>query len=96
VDPIFEDDDEMQQYQSVIGYRDSVSTPREVILWQAVIFNAFLDIRNSLTRTNLSEKSVNKGRALAWLDTRDFIDVCLMADVDPDFIRDRIKQRIGA
>lgn len=67
---------------------------REVILWRTVIDQALEDF---LTSDDTQETRRNKRRARIWLrgKTRDFFDVCHMANLPPRNVRTTIFQLIG-
>lgn len=61
---------------------------QEQKLWQEVVLKAVRDA--TADDPQKQEDRHAKRQADAWLRTnsRDFRDVCMMADLDPDFIRD--------
>ena len=60
-------------------------------LWQAVLKQALLDA--SMTSKQKRRKK-DKMAALDWLlNSEDFYDVCLMANIDGEFIRGALKKK---
>lgn len=66
----------------------------EKSLWIAVITQALMD---ALHRATTAESLYHKHEAIRWLsdNSRDFIDVCLNAGLDPDMVRRRAKRAIS-
>lgn len=65
----------------------------EVALWVAVITQALMD---ALSRCKKPESQYQKHEAIRWLtgNSRDFIDVCLSAGMDPNYVRKKAKKAI--
>jgi hypothetical protein len=63
-------------------------------LWGAVITQAMQD---ALTRCGNSEAMYHKHEATHWLtgNSRDFVTVCLLAGLEPDYVR-RMSKRVLA
>ena len=66
-------------------------------LWQAVIMQAVLDITQ---KAHSALKETEKDQAAAWLNgrNRDFVTVCDLADMNPQFVyekREALIQKIG-
>ncbi|KIE05005.1 hypothetical protein NF27_EY01010 [Candidatus Jidaibacter acanthamoeba] len=58
-------------------------------VWRSVIFQAIVDA------TNCSKKKKNKIlkiKALQWLNgnSQDFIEICSYAELDPDYVRNKV------
>src|SRR5688572_22951947 len=75
-----------EHYSSVRG---------ETALWVAVITQALQD---ALTRCKKAESQYHKHEAAHWLtgNSKDFVAVCLSADLDPDYVRQQAKKAIAA
>jgi hypothetical protein len=68
--------------------------PREVALWRAVIEIAMRDACGHVNGEVKSEhKEIIVQKAKYWLlsDTRNFPFVCLLADINPDYLREKIR-----
>lgn len=65
----------------------------ETALWVAVITQAMMD---ALSRCKKSESIYQKHEAINWLtsSSKDFIDVCLCAALNPDYVRRKAKKII--
>lgn len=65
----------------------------ETGLWIAVITQAVVD---ALSKSNNPELRYFKDEAIRWLtgNSKDFVQVCLLAGVDPDYIRRKAKRAI--
>lgn len=63
----------------------------EVSMWRAVILQAVLDAKSKSRRKKFVEA---KEEALKWIfeENDGFREVCLLADFDPDQVRDKIKK----
>jgi hypothetical protein len=79
-------------YQTA-GFADALYEPcrGETAVWCSVIKQALMDARSNSTK---SEATRNKREALAWFNTRAFCEVCLLADLDPDATREKIRTAI--
>ena len=68
---------------------------RMVQLWMAVILQACRDAEFNSTANNAQ---LFKENAISWLtnDSADFRQVCSLAGVDSDFIRDRARVKYGS
>ena len=74
--------------------QDSYSAARgEQALWIAVITQAITDARSNCKK---SESQYHKREAIDWLtgNGRDFVDVCLCAGMNPDYVRKNAKKAI--
>ncbi|MEZ5691351.1 MAG: hypothetical protein R3D71_06780 [Rickettsiales bacterium] len=62
----------------------------EEALWKAVITQALMD---ALSRCKKMESQYNKHEAIRWLteNNKDFIDVCLSAGLNPNYVRKKAK-----
>lgn len=62
-------------------------------LWRAVITQALMDAGSN---SNKVEYRKEKARAIAWLngDTEDFLEVCSMAGLDPDYVKRKAYEAI--
>lgn len=69
----------------------TVSTP-ELALWRAVIHQAITDAGHQSVDDNH-----DADRAAAWLRNGrgDFKQVCILAGLDPDYVREKVALRIG-
>lgn len=67
----------------------------ETALWIAVIMQAMLD---ALSRATHSEARFYKYEALCWLtgNSRDFIEVCLLAGLEPGYVRRKAKRALSS
>lgn len=67
----------------------------ERALWVAVITQAMQD---ALSRCKKSDSRYHKYEATCWLtgNSKDFIDVCLCAGMDPDYVRYKSKRALAA
>jgi len=65
----------------------------ESSLWVAVISQAITDARSKCKK---AESKYHKTEAINWLtsNSKDFIDVCLCAGMNPDYVRKKAKQAI--
>jgi hypothetical protein len=65
----------------------------EKAVWVAVITQAMQD---ALSRSQKSEAKLHKHEAMQWLtgNSKDFIDVCLLAGLDPDYVRRKAKKAL--
>lgn len=80
----------------LIWLQEAYNTARgETALWVAVITQAMMD---ALSNCKKSESQYQKHEARCWLtgNSKDFIDVCLSADMNPDYIRRKAKQALAA
>jgi len=70
-------------------------TKGEAALWMAVITQAMMD---ALSKATNSEARYHKHEAIRWLtgNGRNFITVCQLADVDPDYIRRKAKRTLAS
>jgi hypothetical protein len=69
-------------------------------LWCAVIGQAIQDATSARSNSRNSENGrlqSDKQAALDWLlnDSKDFVTVCTLAGVDPQSVRERVKQMPG-
>lgn len=64
---------------------DLVTNMQCVELWRAVILQAILDLKNNGHKVM---DKVNRIKAILWinLNRKDFIDVCHMADMNPQSV----------
>ncbi len=62
-------------------------------LWVAVITQALMDAGSNSKKSHLRKE---KARAIAWLnsDTEDFMEVCINAGFEPDYVRMKAKEAI--
>ena len=69
------------------------STKGETSLWAAVITQALMDALSKCTKT---EAKHYKSEAMRWLteNSKDFIDVCLLAGLNSDYVRQKAKKSI--
>lgn len=60
-------------------------------LWAAVIFQALQDAIGVVSHVNPAQAGRCREEATTWFrdNSRDFRDVCLLADLDPDAVRER-------
>lgn len=67
------------------------ATKGESALWVAVITQAMMD---ALSNARNAEAAYHKSEAIHWLtgNSKDFTDVCLMAGLDPSYIRKKAKK----
>jgi hypothetical protein len=67
----------------------------ETALWVAVITQAMMD---ALSNCKKSESLYQKHDATCWLtsNSKDFIDVCLSAEMNPDYVRRKAKQALSS
>lgn len=67
----------------------------EAALWAAVITQALMDAQSKCKKP---ESRYHKHEAICWLTggSKDFIDVCLSAGLDPDYVRRRAKKAIAS
>lgn len=67
----------------------------ETALWVAVITQAMMD---ALSRCQKAESRYQKHEATCWLtsNSKDFVDVCLRASMDPDYVRRKAKKALAA
>ncbi len=65
----------------------------ETALWIAVITQAMMD---ALSRSRHPEHRYHKHAATEWLsgNSKDFILVCVLADMDPDYVRCKAKRAL--
>lgn len=64
-------------------------------MWVAVITQAMMD---ALSRCKKAESIYQKHQAINWLtgNSMDFIDVCIAAAMNPDYVRRKAKQALTA
>lgn len=62
-------------------------------MWRSVITQALMDAGSN---SNKPEFKKEKARAISWLsgDSDDFNEVCIMADLDPRYVKERAKEAI--
>ncbi|NBO18713.1 MAG: hypothetical protein EBV03_05680 [Proteobacteria bacterium] len=67
----------------------------EKAMWMAVITQAMMD---ALSRSSKVDEQYHKHEAIRWLtgNGKDFKMVCILADVDPEYIRSRVKKALAA
>jgi len=67
----------------------------EKALWIAVITQAMMD---ALARSRNSEAQYYKHEAIHWLteNSKDFIIVCHLAELDPDYVRKQAKKALAS
>ena len=60
-------------------------------MWVAVITQAMMD---ALSRSKQAEARYYKQEAIHWLsdNSRDFVEVCLLAGLSPDYVRTKAKR----
>jgi len=65
----------------------------ETALWIAVITQAMMD---ALSRSGNPEMRYHKDEAIRWLtgNSKDFIEVCFYAGLDPDYVRRKAKKSL--
>lgn len=76
--------------------QEAYNTARgETALWVAVITQAMMD---ATSRCKKSESRYNKHEATYWLtgNSKDFIDVCLCAGMNPDYVRRKAKNVLSS
>jgi hypothetical protein len=81
---------------SLIWLHDAYNSARgETALWVAVITQAMMD---GLSRCRKTESKYRKHEATVWLtnNSKDFIDVCLCAGLNPDYVRRKAKQLLSS
>jgi hypothetical protein len=78
----------MTEYANEKEKNDSI--PQRA-LWRAVIYQAMIDIRGPIRGRVGSNHKLHQWAALNWLDSRDFIEICHLADIDADYARRRLK-----
>ncbi len=71
------------------------ATQGEASLWIAVITQAMMD---ALSQSRSAEADYHKTQAIRWLTehNKDFIEVCLLANLCPDHIRRKAKKAIAS
>jgi hypothetical protein len=81
--------------QTYIWQQEPINpTKGEMALWTAVITQAVMD---ALSRSANKEAQFHKHEAIRWLteNSKDFIDVCLNAGMNPDDVRKKAKRVIA-
>ena len=81
---------------SILWLEETYNTARgETALWVAVITQAMMD---ALSKCKKSESQYNRLQATRWLtdNGKDFIDVCLAAGMNPDYVRRKAKQVLAS
>jgi hypothetical protein len=81
---------------SIMWLQEAYNTARgETALWVAVITQAMMD---ATSRCKKSESRYNKHEATCWLtgNSKDFIDVCLCAGMNPDYVRRKAKNVLSS
>jgi hypothetical protein len=69
------------------------STPQELILFRTVILQALLDATKPAYENEPEEEALARAQAQAWffssvgVTCQDFVDVCDMAGLEPQFVR---------
>lgn len=71
-------------------FQNGESSP-EKALWKAVILQAFIDLQNN------SKKKISrtyKVKALFWFNRKnqDFINTCLLADLEPNYVLTKVEK----
>ncbi len=66
----------------------------EISLWRAVITQALMDAGSS---SQTSEMKFERAKAISWLSgvSPDFYTVCSLADLEPDYIKEKSKEAIS-
>jgi hypothetical protein len=66
----------------------------ETALWVAVITQAMMDAQS---RCKKAESRYHKNEANIWLtsSSKDFVDVCICAGMNPDYVRRKAKKSIA-
>lgn len=84
-----------KKQESIRNWLDTTNDPihAERSMWVAVITQAMMD---ALSRSRKAEEQFNKFEATRWLtgNSSDFRNVCLMAGMDPDYVRARAQKAI--
>jgi len=78
----------------LIGDGDGCDSVRgERALWRAVITQALMDAGSNSAK---KEMKYDKAQAIAWLasGSKDFHQVCTLADMDPEYVRQKSKEAI--
>lgn len=81
---------------SLVWLEEAYNVSRgETALWIAVITQAMMD---ALSRCKKSESLYHKHEATYWLtgNSKDFIDVCSAAGMDPDYVRLKAKRTLAS
>ncbi len=81
---------------SLAWLNDAYNSARgETSLWVAVITQAMMD---ALSRCKKTESIYQKHEATRWLtsNSKDFINVCLCAGMDPDYVRRKAKNILSS
>lgn len=70
-------------------------TKGETSMWVAVITQAMMD---ALNRATNAETRYHKDEAIRWLtgNSKDFVHVCLLSGLDPDYVRRKSKKAIAS
>ncbi len=79
---------------SVMWLEEAHNSARgENSMWVAVITQAMMD---ALSKCKKAESKYQKHEAIRWLsdNSKDFIDVCLYAGLNPDYVRRKAKKTI--
>lgn len=79
-----------------VGWLDDIinTASSETSLWVAVISQAMVD---ALSKSKKSEAIYQKHEAINWLtgNSKDFVDVCIAANLNPDYVRRKAKHAIS-
>jgi hypothetical protein len=71
----------------------SASPPQELVLFRTVILQAILDATKPATHNEPEEEALAREQAISWffasigVTAQDFMDVCDMAGLDPNYVR---------
>lgn len=81
-----------QQWSELEHYNDGTDLYEpcrgETAVWRSVITQAVMDARSGSQK---SDAKRHKREALEWFDSSAFLEVCLLADLDPHATRERIR-----
>ncbi len=85
--------DEKRPIDWITGPYDSVTAERS--MWVAVITQAMMD---ALSRSRKPEDQFSKFEATRWLTSNSapFRNVCMLAGLDPDYVRTRAKKALAS
>jgi|GEM_PF-1905190 len=73
--------------------QDSMQSFGEEAVWKAVITQALMDAGSNNIKPELKKE---KAYAISWLngDSDDFYEVCIMANLDPSYVKEQAKEAI--
>lgn len=71
---------------------DIASAPAEQTMWQAVLFQAFIDATRHNPYAPENKRSISSADRWIRGKGRDFCEVCALAGMDPDFLHDAYVQ----